>query len=57
MPRHRRIIKNNTADIKTSLASGGSAANTMHGLAKMGMEAGFIGSVGMMKQAISLKRI
>lgn len=40
-------IKNNTADIKTSLASGGSAANTIHGLAKMGMEAGFIGSVGM----------
>lgn len=41
-----KIIKNNTANIKTSLASGGSAANTMHGLAKLGIEAGFIGSVG-----------
>ncbi len=39
-------IKNITSDIKTSLASGGSAANTMHGLAKLGLEAGFIGSVG-----------
>lgn len=41
-----KTIKNFTSDIKTSLASGGSAANTIHGLAKLGLEAGFIGSVG-----------
>jgi sugar/nucleoside kinase (ribokinase family) len=39
-------IKDSTRDIETTLASGGSAANTMHGLAMMGMDAGFIGSVG-----------
>ncbi len=39
-------IKDNTEHLKTNLASGGSAANTMHGLAMMGMDAGFIGSVG-----------
>lgn len=41
-----RTIKDNTADIETSLASGGSAANTIHGLAMMGMDAGFIGATG-----------
>lgn len=39
-------IKDSTQDFETTLASGGSAANTMHGLAMMGMDAGFIGSVG-----------
>ena len=39
-------IKKSTEDLTTTLASGGSAANTMHGLPKLGMEAGFIGSVG-----------
>ena len=29
-----------------SLASGGSAANTIHGLAMLGVETGFIGSIG-----------
>lgn len=31
---------------KKSMASGGSAANTIHGLAKLGIEAAFIGKVG-----------
>ena len=31
---------------KKSMASGGSAANTIHGLAKMGVETAFIGKVG-----------
>ena len=32
--------------LKRSQASGGSAANTIHGLAKLGMNTGFIGKVG-----------
>jgi len=39
-------IKDSTHELDTILASGGSAANTIHGLAMLGMEAGFIGSVG-----------
>ena len=39
-------IKESTSELETALASGGSAANTIHGLAMMGMDAGFIGSVG-----------
>lgn len=39
-------IKENTKHLKTNLASGGSVANTIHGLAMLGMDAGFIGSVG-----------
>lgn len=39
-------IKAGTEIFKKSLASGGSAANTIHGLAKLGIETGFIGSVG-----------
>ncbi len=35
-----------TAKIPKSLASGGSAANTIHGLAKLGIETAFIGRVG-----------
>jgi sugar/nucleoside kinase (ribokinase family) len=40
------LIKTNTSGLRTSLASGGSAANTIHGLAKLGAEAGYIGSIG-----------
>ena len=39
-------IKSGTSGFKTSLASGGSAANTIHGLGKLGARAGYIGSVG-----------
>ncbi len=40
------IIKNETINLKKNLASGGSAANTIHGLAMLGVESGFIGSIG-----------
>lgn len=40
------LIKEGTSAFKNSLASGGSAANTIHGLAMLKVEAGFIGSVG-----------
>jgi sugar/nucleoside kinase (ribokinase family) len=40
------LIKRETIKFKRNLAAGGSAANTIHGLAKMGAAAGFIGSVG-----------
>ncbi|MCA1757887.1 MAG: adenosine kinase [Bacteroidales bacterium] len=39
-------IKSETAGFVESLTPGGSAANTVHGLAMLGMESGFIGSVG-----------
>jgi sugar/nucleoside kinase (ribokinase family) len=39
-------IKSETINFKRNLASGGSAANTIHGLAMLGVESGFIGSVG-----------
>jgi sugar/nucleoside kinase (ribokinase family) len=39
-------IKSETLNMKTSLASGGSAANTIHGLAKLGVETAYIGSIG-----------
>jgi len=35
-----------TDHLEKQIASGGSAANTIHGLAKMGVETGFIGKVG-----------
>ncbi len=35
-----------TADLKSSLASGGSAANTIHGIARLGMECAFVGTTG-----------
>ena len=41
-----RLIKAETRDFKSTLLSGGSAANTIHGLAMLGIETGFIGSVG-----------
>ena len=39
-------IQNKSKGLKTEMASGGSAANTIHGLAKLGMETSFIGTVG-----------
>jgi sugar/nucleoside kinase (ribokinase family) len=40
------IIKSETAGFKRIMASGGSAANTIHGLAMLGAHSGFIGSIG-----------
>lgn len=40
------LIKKETAKFSRSLASGGSAANTIHGLAMLGVETAFIGSIG-----------
>ena len=40
------VIKKGTAKYKPGLTSGGSAANTIHGLASLGAETGFIGSIG-----------
>jgi sugar/nucleoside kinase (ribokinase family) len=40
------IVKSGTANNRKTLASGGSAANTIHGLAMLGAETGFIGSIG-----------
>jgi sugar/nucleoside kinase (ribokinase family) len=39
-------LKSKTAALKSLLASGGSAANTIHGLAMLNAKTGFIGSVG-----------
>lgn len=39
-------IKKTTASMKSTLASGGSAGNTMYGLGLMGVNASFIGKVG-----------
>ena len=41
-----KTIKNGTANHSRTMASGGSAANTIHGLAMVGIESGFIGSIG-----------
>jgi sugar/nucleoside kinase (ribokinase family) len=40
------IINKGTDTLEKQIASGGSAANTIHGLARMGIETGFIGKVG-----------
>lgn len=40
------IVNNGTEHLEKQVASGGSAANTIHGIAKMGVETGFIGKVG-----------
>ncbi|RPI46636.1 MAG: adenosine kinase, partial [Bacteroidetes bacterium] len=40
------FIQVETGGLLKSKASGGSAANTIHGLAHLGLETGFIGSVG-----------
>ncbi len=39
-------IAKKSAGLNTSMASGGSAANTIHGLARLGTETAFIGTVG-----------
>ena len=39
-------IKSETTNFNRSLTSGGSAANTIHGLAMVGLNTGFIGSIG-----------
>jgi sugar/nucleoside kinase (ribokinase family) len=39
-------VENAAQKFKKHLASGGSAANTIHGLARLGIETGFIGTVG-----------
>ena len=39
-------IHSETAGLPKSKASGGSAANTIHGLAHLGIQTGFVGSVG-----------
>ncbi|NOR86943.1 MAG: hypothetical protein GQ527_04990, partial [Bacteroidales bacterium] len=41
-----REILDLTAHIKSKLASGGSAANTIHGMARLGMESAFVGKIG-----------
>ncbi|NLL27505.1 MAG: adenosine kinase [Bacteroidales bacterium] len=41
-----KMASDATTQFKRTLASGGSAANTIHGLAKLGMQVGFIGKVG-----------
>jgi sugar/nucleoside kinase (ribokinase family) len=40
------IIKAGTLAFPRTMASGGSAANTIHGLAMLGVSSGFIGSIG-----------
>lgn len=40
------LIKFETLKFKRTFASGGSAANTIHGLAMLGMKTGYIGSIG-----------
>jgi len=35
-----------TSHIKSQLASGGSAANTIHGIARLGMDTAFVGKIG-----------
>lgn len=40
------MIKSETINFKRTFSPGGSAANTIHGLAMLGAEAGFIGSIG-----------
>ncbi|NQU32312.1 MAG: adenosine kinase [Bacteroidetes bacterium] len=39
-------IQEQSKDLEKQMASGGSAANTIHGLAKLGVETAFIGTVG-----------
>jgi len=39
-------IQEHSKDLKKQMASGGSAANTIHGLARLGVETAFIGTVG-----------
>lgn len=49
-------IQTNTSDLKKQLASGGSAANTIHGLARLGIHTGFIGKVGIDDMGLFFKK-
>lgn len=40
------LINIQSSGLEKTMASGGSAANTIHGLAKLGMETGYIGKIG-----------
>ncbi|HEX7494536.1 MAG TPA: adenosine kinase [Bacteroidales bacterium] len=40
------MVKSETVHFNRNLTSGGSAANTIHGLAMLGVKTGFIGSIG-----------
>lgn len=40
------MVKSETVNFNRSFTSGGSAANTIHGLAMLGVNTGFIGSIG-----------
>lgn len=42
----KELIAEKSKGLKISMASGGSAANTIHGLARLGAETSFIGTVG-----------
>ena len=44
--RKSRNVFNGTQHLKKTIRSGGSAANTIHGIARMGLETGFIGKIG-----------
>lgn len=39
-------VHRDTGHLKKTIRSGGSAANTIHGLAKLGIETGFLGKIG-----------
>ncbi len=41
-----RVVFEGTRHLKQTIRSGGSAANTIHGIARMGLETGFIGKIG-----------
>jgi sugar/nucleoside kinase (ribokinase family) len=43
--RKSKFVDDNTAHLTKSMTSGGSAANTIHGIAKLGIETGFIGKI------------
>ncbi len=40
-----KLVYNGTSHLDKTLASGGSAANTIHGMANLGIETGFIGKI------------
>jgi len=41
-----KLVIDNTGNLEKQMTSGGSAANTIHGLANLGTETGFIGKIG-----------
>jgi sugar/nucleoside kinase (ribokinase family) len=43
---YSNMVNEGTNHLKKQIASGGSAANAIHGLARLGIETGFIGKVG-----------